>query len=200
MRTSSRMQSTRRMRVWTSPDFRRRLSVAERSCTTTARLSERPAPDASFPGVNFNGQRFVPSATERRIASCCIGLPMKQIAGNVTLEDGVRWLGPGVTLFAPGKDGGRDGKFSRKANCAEFTKRRGRRSSGLRVKRGPPPGLPTVFCRLALVAAENIIRPVIAVPRIDAIDRIAIRQRCFGDDDPEHLAFSGPLLPQTCFP
>jgi hypothetical protein len=39
-----------------------------------------------------------------------------------------RWLGPGVTLFAPGKDGGRDGKFSRKANCAEFGKRRGRRS------------------------------------------------------------------------
>jgi hypothetical protein len=36
---------------------------------------------------------------------------MKQIAGNVTMEDGVRWLGPGVTLFAPGKDGGRDGKF-----------------------------------------------------------------------------------------
>ena len=123
----------------------RRRSVAARSCTTTARLSERPARDASFPAVNFNGQRFVPSATERRIASCCIGLPMKQIAGNVTMEDGVRWLGPGVTLFAPGKDGGRDGKFSRKANCAEFRKRRGRRSSGLRVKRGPPPGLPTVL-------------------------------------------------------
>ena len=34
---------------------------------------------------------------------------------------------------------------------------------------------------------------MIAVPRIDAIDRIAIRQRCFGDDYPEHLAFSGPL-------
>src|SRR6516164_10331612 len=67
MRTSSRTQSTRRMRAWTSPDFRRRLSVAERSCTTTARLSERPAPDASFPAVNFNGQRFVPSATEGRI-------------------------------------------------------------------------------------------------------------------------------------
>src|ERR1700756_3973388 len=49
------------------------------------------------------------------------------------------------------------------------------------------------FCRLALVAAQNIIRPVIAVPRIDAIDRIAIRQRCFGDDDPEHLTFFGPL-------
>src|SRR6266446_9443668 len=80
------MQSTRRMRVWTSPDFRRRLSVAERSCTTTARLSERPAPDASFPAVNFNGQRFVPSATERRIASCCIGQPLKQIARNVTAE------------------------------------------------------------------------------------------------------------------
>ena len=80
------MQSTRRMRAWTSPDFRRRLSVAERSCTTTARLSERPAPDASFPAVNFNGQRFVPSATERRIASRCIGLPMKQIARNVTIE------------------------------------------------------------------------------------------------------------------
>jgi soluble lytic murein transglycosylase len=30
------------------------------------------------------GQRFVPSATERRIASCCIGLPVKQIALNVT--------------------------------------------------------------------------------------------------------------------
>src|SRR5215831_14604753 len=59
------MQSTRRMRAWTSPDFRRRLSVAERLCTTTARLSQRPAPDASFPAVNFNGQRFVPSATER---------------------------------------------------------------------------------------------------------------------------------------
>jgi len=42
----------------------------------------------------------------------------------------VRWLGPGVTLFAPGKDGGCDGKISRKANCAEFRKRRGRRSSG----------------------------------------------------------------------
>jgi hypothetical protein len=78
------MQSTPRMRAWTSPDFRRRLSVAERSCTTTERLSERPAPDASFPAVNFNGQRFVPSATERRIASCCIGLPVKQIALNVT--------------------------------------------------------------------------------------------------------------------
>ena len=50
-----------------------------------------------------------------------------------------------------------------------------------------------VGIRLALVAPENIIRSVIAVPRIDAIDRIAIRQRCFGDDDPEHLAFSGPL-------
>src|SRR5207244_10440192 len=49
------------------------------------------------------------------------------------------------------------------------------------------------LCRLALVAAENIIRPVIGVPRIDAIERIAIRQRCFGDDDPEHLALSGPL-------
>src|ERR1700692_1510127 len=48
-------------------------------------------------------------------------------------------------------------------------------------------------CRVASVAAENIIRPVIAVPRINAIDRIAIRQRCFGDDDPEHLAFSGQL-------
>jgi hypothetical protein len=34
---------------------------------------------------------------------------------------------------------------SRKANCAEFRKRCGRRTSGLRVKRGPPPGLPTVF-------------------------------------------------------
>jgi hypothetical protein len=55
----------------------------------------------------------------------------------------VRWLGPGVTLFAPGKDGGRDGKFSRKASCAEFKKRRGRRSSGLRVKRGLPPALLT---------------------------------------------------------
>src|SRR5262245_4089280 len=86
MRRSSRMQSTRRMRAWTSPDLRRRLSVAERSCTTTARLSERPAPDASFPAVNFNGPRFVPSATEPRIASCCIGLPMKQIARNVTIE------------------------------------------------------------------------------------------------------------------
>src|SRR2546423_11359305 len=53
--------------------------------------------------------------------------------------------------------------------------------------------LAIVGIRLALVAPENIIRPVIAVPRIDAIDRIAIRQRRFGDDDPEHLAFSGPL-------
>jgi hypothetical protein len=49
-------------------------------------LSERPAPDASFPAVNFNGQRFVPSATERRIASCCIGQSMKQIVRNVTAE------------------------------------------------------------------------------------------------------------------
>src|SRR5260370_14027407 len=105
---------------------------------------------------------------------------------------GCAGLALALPYFAPGKDGGRDGKFSRKANCAEFRKRRGRRSSGLRVKRGPPPGRQR-FCRLALVAAENIIRPVIAVPRIDAIDRIAIRQRCFGDDDPEHLAFSGPL-------
>jgi hypothetical protein len=32
------------------------------------------------------------------------------------------------TAFAPGKDGGREGKFNRKANCAEFGKRRGRRS------------------------------------------------------------------------
>jgi hypothetical protein len=44
-----------------------------------------------------------------------------------------------------GKDGGRDGKFGRKANCAELRKRRGRRLSGLRVKRGPPPTLPTVL-------------------------------------------------------
>jgi hypothetical protein len=29
----------------------------------------------------------------------------------------VRWLGAGVTPFAPGKDGGRDGKFVGKANC-----------------------------------------------------------------------------------
>jgi hypothetical protein len=29
----------------------------------------------------------------------------------------VRWLGAGVTPFAPGKDGGRDGKFSGTANC-----------------------------------------------------------------------------------
>src|ERR1700722_14848787 len=86
MRRSSRMQSTRRMRAWTSPDFRRRRSVAERSCTTTARLSERPAPDASFPALNFNGQRFVLSATERRTASCHIGLPMKQIARYVTAD------------------------------------------------------------------------------------------------------------------
>src|SRR6516164_1171622 len=86
MRRSSRMQSTRRMRAWTSPDFRRRLSVVERLCTTTARLLERPAPDASFPAVNFNGQRFVPSATERQIASCSIDQPMKQIARNVTAE------------------------------------------------------------------------------------------------------------------
>src|SRR3979411_1932736 len=86
MRTSSRMQNTRLMRAWTSPDFRRRLSVAERSCTTTARLSERPAPDASFLAVDFNGQRFVPSATEWRIPSCCLGQPMKQIARNVTAE------------------------------------------------------------------------------------------------------------------
>ena len=54
-----------------------------------ARLSERPAPDASFPAVNFNGQRFVPSATERRIASCCIGLQMKQIAVMSPWRDGV---------------------------------------------------------------------------------------------------------------
>jgi hypothetical protein len=65
------MQSTRRMPARTSPDFRRRLSVAERSCTTTARLSERLAPDGSFPAANLNGQRFAPSATEP-IASCCI--------------------------------------------------------------------------------------------------------------------------------
>ena len=57
----------------------------------------------------------------------------------------VRRLGPGGPLFAPGKDHGRDGKFSRKANCAEFGKRCGRRSSGLRVKRGPPPALPAVL-------------------------------------------------------
>jgi hypothetical protein len=38
-----------------------------------------------------------------------------------------------------GKDGGRDGKFSPKANCAEFRKRSGRRLSGLRVKRGRQP-------------------------------------------------------------
>src|ERR1700686_5816844 len=86
MRTSSRMQNTRHMRAWTSPDFRRRRSVAARACTTTARLSERPAPDASFPAVNFNGQRFAPSATEWRIAPCCIGQPMNQIARNVTAE------------------------------------------------------------------------------------------------------------------
>src|SRR6516162_7244170 len=86
MRTISRTQSTRRMLAWTSPDFRRRLSVTERLCTTTARLSERPAPDASFPAVNFNGQRFVPSATEQRIASCSIDQPVKQIARNVTAE------------------------------------------------------------------------------------------------------------------
>src|SRR5215475_15067154 len=54
-------------------------------------------------------------------------------------------------------------------------------------------GAPVRAAVFILVAAENIIRTVIAVPRIDAIDRIAIRQRCFGDDDPEHLAFSGPL-------
>jgi hypothetical protein len=35
-----------------------------------------------------------------------------------------------------GTDGGRDGKFPRKANCAELRTRRGRRLSGLRVKRG----------------------------------------------------------------
>jgi hypothetical protein len=29
----------------------------------------------------------------------------------------VRWLGPGVTPFAPGKDGGRDGKFVGRAAC-----------------------------------------------------------------------------------
>jgi ABC-3C protein len=29
----------------------------------------------------------------------------------------VRWLGVGVTPFAPGKDGGRDGRFHGKANC-----------------------------------------------------------------------------------
>lgn len=29
----------------------------------------------------------------------------------------VRWLGTGVTPFAPGRDGGRDGKFHGKANC-----------------------------------------------------------------------------------
>ena len=29
----------------------------------------------------------------------------------------VRWLGEGVTPFAPGKDGGRDGKFHGRANC-----------------------------------------------------------------------------------
>src|SRR5215831_21356002 len=73
------MQSTRRMRAWTSPDFRGRLSVAERSCTTTARLSERPAPDASFPAVNFNGQRFVPSATEGRSVET-------SLRGSVRLE------------------------------------------------------------------------------------------------------------------
>ena len=28
-----------------------------------------------------------------------------------------RWLGPGVTGFAPGQDGGRDGKFHGKAQC-----------------------------------------------------------------------------------
>jgi hypothetical protein len=46
---------------------------------------------------------------------------------------------------------------------------------------------------MILIAAENIIRPVIAVPRIDAIDRVAIRQRCLGDDEAEHLAFAAPL-------
>jgi hypothetical protein len=59
----------------------------------------------------------------------------------------VRWLGPGVTLFAPGKDDGRDGKFSRKANCAEFRKRRGRRSSGLCVTRGPQPAARSRDCQ-----------------------------------------------------
>lgn len=29
----------------------------------------------------------------------------------------IRWLGEGVSPFAPGKDGGRDGKFHGKANC-----------------------------------------------------------------------------------
>ena len=50
-----------------------------------------------------------------------------------------------ATSWRAANHGGHDGKFSRKANCAEFRKRRGRRSSGLRVKRGPPPGLPTVL-------------------------------------------------------
>jgi len=34
----------------------------------------------------------------------------------------VRWLGVGVTPFAPGKDGGRDGKFHGKANCFPSSK------------------------------------------------------------------------------
>src|SRR4051794_5756836 len=33
----------------------------------------------------------------------------------------VRWLGAGVTPFAPGKDGGRDGKFQGKAECFPST-------------------------------------------------------------------------------
>jgi hypothetical protein len=74
------MQSNRRMRAWTSPDFRRRLSVAERSFTTTARLWERQAPDASFPAVNFNGRRFVPSATKRRIAVLVLA-PLRRRCG-----------------------------------------------------------------------------------------------------------------------
>jgi hypothetical protein len=61
------------------------------------------APDASFPAVNFDGQRFVPSATERRIASCCIGLSMS----IRTVKFGARGFlvtKPHLTVVAPTAD------------------------------------------------------------------------------------------------